>query len=158
MAEVFGQLQARVLACDISPAMLTVAEKEFAQFGVSVVDFKKIDIMNCEDIYRSGKFVVCWRLMQRVPRELIDNILVQLSKVAPVIIISFAGDSIYGRIRYYLRKMIFGGAKSLGGVRIRRRELESLLEERFVIEYSESVLPGVSAQRAYILRLKSDDL
>ena len=96
--------------------------------------------------------------MQRIPRELIHNILVELSRVAPGIVISFPSDTICGRLRYFLRKMIFRGAKMLGGVRIGKNELESLMENRFVIEHSASLLLGVSDQSAYILRLRSADL
>src|SRR3972149_1188855 len=99
MASVFKQLSSIVLACDVSPNMLKIAEEEYNRIGVDA-KFKVVALESATETI-SGQFdiVVCVRLMHRVPDDVKTVMLAQISKLAPRAIVSFAIDSPYEQVR-----------------------------------------------------------
>lgn len=155
MAPVFRELALEVLACDISPNMLEIAEKSFRNESHQAVSFSEIDLRSAEHIHGSRDYCVCWRLMHRVPNEMKEALLAQIAEIAPKAIISFSIDSRYSAVRFWVRRVLFGGNKRLIGTRVNRSEIHDIVSKYFEIIQVIPVATALSAQRGYLLKSKS---
>ena len=152
MAPVYSTLGSTVFVCDISEEMLEIAVTTYAEAGCDVADCQVVDLENASSsIAHAADALVCIRLMHRVPVEIKRRMLEQIAQLADHAIVSFGIDSRYQRARCFLRKSLNGGEDVGIETRQSRREIEEMLNERFVIRAAQPVSRFLSAEWIYLL-------
>lgn len=156
MAKVFRNYDCRVLACDVSNEMLTIAKRTYQLTGPSDATFQKVDLEKAtEQIEDPVDVTVCVRLMHRVPDEVKRRMLEQIGKLSPYAIVSFGIDSRYQRIRAAFRRKTVGGYDIGSQTRPSRNSIERIVSRDFRIVQSTPVAWGISAERMYLLKSKN---
>lgn len=155
LAPVFAALGGSVVACDISPAMLEIAQREYTAAGCADVVFRICDAERLTATFEERFDVaVCLRLLHRVPPLARDRILAELAACADHAIVSMGIESRYHKARRYCRSQILGGRRdalcydSFAAVR-------SQLTADFEILAKRWVLPGLSQEMVFLLRPKT---
>jgi len=110
LAPIFKQLGSKVLSCDISGDMLSIAQREYQRIQYANVDFQICDATQLESL-RDKKFdaAVCLRLLHRVPPGIRIAILSELARVADNVIVSLGISSPYHGMRRSVRQFVIGG-------------------------------------------------
>jgi 2-polyprenyl-3-methyl-5-hydroxy-6-metoxy-1,4-benzoquinol methylase len=152
LAPVFANLGSSVVACDIAPAMLDMARREYAASGCVDAIFR---ICDAEQITMTlGEHfdvAVCLRLLHRVPPTQRRSILAELAACADHAIISIGIENRYHRARRHVRRWLVGGRtdalcyEGLDAVR-------SQLTVDFDILATQRILPGMSQEMIFLLR------
>jgi 2-polyprenyl-3-methyl-5-hydroxy-6-metoxy-1,4-benzoquinol methylase len=152
LAPIFAALGGSVVACDISPAMLEFARREYPAAGCTNVDFR---ICDAEQITRTlgQRFdvAVCLRLLHRVPSDVRGRILAELAACADHAIVSMGIESGYHRGRRHVRSWLFGsGTDDLCFKSFATFQTE--LKAHFEILAHKPILPGLSQEMIFLLR------
>lgn len=156
MAPVFSALDCKVVACDISPNMLAIAQKAFERVHKNVYDFRVIDLEDASNnIDERFDVVVCIRLMHRVPDEIKVKMLAQISTLAPHAIVSFGIDSAYHRTRSALRSKLIGGLDVGKETRKSIQQTEKILGSDFNILDRKRIAGGLSSEIFFLLESKA---
>jgi SAM-dependent methyltransferase len=152
LAAVFAALDAAVVACDVSAAMLEIARREYPAAGCTKVDFRICDAEYvAKTLAQRFEVAVCLRLLHRVPSDVRDRILAQLAASADHAIVSMGIETGYHRARRHVRNWLFGDGTdrlcydSLDAV-------EAQLNSHFQILARRSILPGLSQEMIFLLR------
>lgn len=156
LAPVFKKIDANVMACDISKQMLDIAKMEFDKCGLNQADFKVCDAEKInETLNQKFDVAVCLRLLHRVPDQVKENILKELSEVANHCIVSVGIETGFHKIRRIIREKLLGG-----DVRdhcfSNQNEILNLLLQHFEIINSKSIFPLVSQEKIYLLKPLKD--
>jgi 2-polyprenyl-3-methyl-5-hydroxy-6-metoxy-1,4-benzoquinol methylase len=162
MAPVFKRFGSKVLACDVSENMLSIARQTYRDDGVPA-EFQVVDLENAtETIDRSFDLTVCVRLMHRVPDEIKFRMLAQIAMLSPFAIVSFAKDSAYERLRGRARRatMRKGSDSKEMHANVRTTwptmaELDRIVCGQFEVVERVDVSPLLSAEVMYLLKSKS---
>lgn len=155
MASVFRDLDCKVMACDISPNMLSIARSVFEKEKTNVIDFRILDLeVASSKIDDRFDVVVCIRLMHRVPNEIKIRMLNQISEIAPHAVVSFGIDSAYHRMRSGLRRIILGGVDAGRETRKSIQETKKLLAKDFDILERRYVASVISSEVFFLLKSK----
>lgn len=154
LAGIFAALGTSVVASDISPSMLKLAEVEYSRAGCKGARFQVEDASDLGN-FRDGSFdvVVCLRLMHRVPAALRKLMLCEFSRVAPYTIVSFGIENGFHKVRRGVRAAVFGGSRDtlcFCGVDQAREELSS----DFDILRQVWIAPALSQEMVFQLRSK----
>lgn len=154
LANVLAGLNADIVACDISPNMLSIAKDVYDRIGYRKVRFQVCDAARlAEADVGSVDAVVCLRLMHRVPSDVRKNILAQFALVAGHVVVSYGIESLFHRYRRRLRSLIFGGGTdSLSYENI--NHVRNELEKNFVILEEKNIIPFLSQERIFLLRAR----
>lgn len=155
LAPVFASLGCRVVAGDVSPNMIAIAQAEYARAGLGDTTFEVIDITRLAEA-SLGQFdvAVCLRLLHRVPPDVKTEALRELAKCAKFAVVSFAIETGFHKIRRAVRGAVLGGDTSslcfepLALVRDRVATDFDIVEERWVFR-------GVSQEILYLLRSRA---
>lgn len=144
-----------ITACDISENMLGLARVEFEKYDCDklkllICDAEKI----CESLNDHFDLAISLRLMHRVPGDVKNNILSELSSASDYAIVSFGMDSFFHSIRRLVRSAIFGGeTHTLGGEPLDL--IKKRIMKNFEILAKKRVLPGLSQEVIFLLRSKN---
>lgn len=153
MAQVFAEAESNVTACDVSPAMLEIAEKTYEELGHEEVSFSVVDLEEAARVLDATFDVtVCVRLMHRVPAQVKRNMLRQIAALSRFAIVTFAVENSYHNLRRSVRRFFFGGEDVGLDTRPSRGELEQLIQQSHRIVERRPVARGLSAEWAYALQ------
>ncbi|MGH8113438.1 MAG: class I SAM-dependent methyltransferase [Rhodanobacteraceae bacterium] len=154
LASTFAELGSRAFACDISANMLAIAKSEYQRIRYNAVQFMVNDIVQLSEFAPpSLDAVVCLRLMHRVPRDVRQVMLKEISLVAPYAIVSFGIDNRFHELRHALRKAVFGGKRDdlcYCSMSSARSEVSSM----FVIRKQKWIAPALSRELIFLLESK----
>ncbi len=152
LAPVFKGMGSSVVACDISKNMLDIAGYEYERVGHSDVYFQVCDAEDIKPhIGKSFDVAVCLRLLHRVPKETKREILNELGEVADFVIASTAVESVFHKVRRWIRRRLFGGDER--GRCYETRDLtKDIFTDGFEIITSKRVLPFISQEHVYLLK------
>jgi SAM-dependent methyltransferase len=155
LAPVFGALGGAVVACDISPAMLEIARREYPAAGCTNAAFRLCDAEQITStLGQRFDVAICLRLLHRVPSDVRDRILAELAASADHVIVSMGIETGYHRARRHVRHWIFSDgtdplcSDSLSAVETQFRTYFDILARKWI-------LPGLSQEMIFLLRPKA---
>ncbi len=154
LAGMFAQLGSSVIACDIAENMLAIARRVYTALGYRNVEFLTCDAAKMSESIRGEiDAVVCLRLMHRVPPQVRQAILFEITRVTDHAIISYGVESGFHRLRRRLRNLVFGGGTSALSYET-ATAVRHELERKFEILATRAVIPILSQERIYLLRVR----
>ena len=156
LAPIFKNLGSRVLSCDISADMLSIAQQEYQRIQYTNVDFQICDATQLESL-RAQKFdvAVCLRLLHRVPPAIRIAILSGLAKVADNVIVSLGISSPYHSMRRSVRQFVIGGdTRPIWFSKL--DEFTDSIRPHYTLMAKSNVLPLLSQEIVLLLRSKTN--
>lgn len=152
LAPVFSALGCEVVSCDISPEMLEVARQEYRTLGYERVEFHVCEAEQVSRVLDGGvDAAVCLRLLHLVPPAKQEEILAELGRCAPHLVVSFGVDSPYHRLRRQVRTRLFGGDPRGTDCHEPLERITARLAGRFAVRERRWVMPGLSAEVVFLL-------
>lgn len=156
LAPVFAKTESDVLACDISPHMLEIAEEEYDRAGVDGARFQQCNAEEItETISETFDVAVSLRLLHRVPADLKREILQELGAVGEYVIASTGVETRFQRFRRTTRKRLIGGDER-DHCYESPEETKEIFSDGFEIIDSKAVLPVLSQEYVYLLKPLED--
>jgi SAM-dependent methyltransferase len=148
LAPVFADVEADVIAADISPHMIDIARGEYEGWGPKTVEFVTCDAESVVGLFgqREIDVLCCVRLMHRVPVEVRRTVLSGFAQVAPVSLVSYSIDSRSQNIR----RRILGSSKKMPDD-ARRQCVEAELDMDFKILDAVPISPAICSEWFFLL-------
>ena len=105
LSQVLTDCNLRIVGGDVSAQMISIA-RGYDSRDRSIVDFVRLDAVNCPFKDSTFNYVITLRLMHRVPREVRRHVIAEAARISKDhVIISYGINSHFQNIRSKLRRM-----------------------------------------------------